>query len=235
VIKVGCAGFPVARERYWRELSFVEADTGKGLPKPETVAGWRADMPAGAEAVVQAYRLITHGPEDRAFPAAGKRLPPARRALCGWFRDSLEVHEAWMGTKSAAEALGAKAVIFETPSSFLPGPDRLRDLYRFFKNASRGKLAFVWQPRGAEWGALADKVCAELGLIRGFDPLREAPPKKGAFLYMRPGLPRAASLGVDNLATIFAAGDEAPSYLALSHAASFADALRVREQQRVRR
>lgn len=229
MIKVGCAGYPVGRDRYWRALSFVETDTGKGLPRLETLAAWRADIPAGGEAALQALRTITHGPEDRGFPASARKIPKHRQALCGSFRESLEVHEAWMATKAAAEALGAKIVVFETPASFQPGSDRLRDLYRFFKGAARGKLIFVWHPRGTEWGSLEDKVCAELGLIRAFDPLRQAPPRKGAFLYMRPGLPRMATMGVDNMATIAAAAAEVPSYVALSHRAAFRDAERLKD------
>ncbi len=229
MIKVGCAGYPIGRDRYWRSLSFVETDTGKGLPRLETLAAWRADIPTGGEASLQALRAITHGPEDRGFPASGRKLPKNRQAMCGSFRDSLEVHEAWMATKAAAEALGAKIVVFESPPSFQPGPDRMRDLYRFFKGAARGKLAFVWQPRGAEWSSLGDKVCADLGLIRAFDPLRQAPPAKGAFLYMRPFLGRMGVLGVDNMATIAAASAGVPSYVALAHRSSFRDAERLKE------
>ncbi len=229
MIKVGCAGYPVGRDRYWRALSFVETDTGKGMPRLETLAAWRADIPSGGEAALQALRTITHGPEDRGFPPSGRKLPKNRQALCGSFRESLEVHEAWMATKAGAEALGAKIVVFETPASFQPGSDRVRDMYRFFKGASRGKLIFVWHPRAAEWGSLEDKVCAELGLIRAFDPLRHAPPRKGAFLYMRPGLARMATLGVDNMATIAAAAAEVPSYVALSHRAAFRDAERLKD------
>ena len=134
-----------------------------------------------------------------------------------------------MATKASAEALGARIVVFETPASFQPGADRLRDMYRFFKGAARGRLSFVWQPRGREWDRLVDKVCAELGLIRGFDPLREPPPKKGAFLYLRPGLARSGMLSVDNLATIARACVDAPAYVALSHRASFRDAERLKE------
>ncbi|UPT74426.1 MAG: DUF72 domain-containing protein [Elusimicrobiota bacterium] len=148
MITVGCAGYPVGRDRYWRSLSFVEAETGKGLPRLETLAAWRADIPAGGEASLQALRTITHGPQDSGFPASARKLPKNRQVLCGAFRESLEVHEAWMATKAAAEALGAKIVVFETPGSFLPGSDRLRDMYRFFKGAARGKLNFVWHPRG---------------------------------------------------------------------------------------
>lgn len=229
MIKVGCVGYPVGRDRYWRTLSFVETDTGKGMPRLETLASWRADIPSGGEASLQALRTITHGPEDRGFPVANRKLPKNRQAMCGSFRESLEVHEAWMATKAGAEALGAKIVVFETPASFQPGSDRLRDMYRFFKGAARGKLTFVWHPKGTEWGSLEDKVCAELGLIRAFDPLRHAPPRKGVFLYMRPGLARMATVGVDNMATIAAAAAEVPSYVALSHRAAFRDAERLKD------
>lgn len=229
MIKVGCAGYPIGRDRYWRSLSFVETDTGKAMPRLETLAAWRADIPADGEASLQALRTITHGPDDRGFPAGGRKLPKTRQALCGAFRDSLEIHEAWMATKAGAEALGAKIVVFETPASFQPGSDRLRDMYRFFKGAQRGKLTFVWHPRGAEWASLEDKVCADLGLIRAFDPLRQAPPRKGVFLYMRPGLSGMGTLGVDNMATIAGAAVDAPAYVALSHRAAFRDAERLRD------
>lgn len=225
MIKVGCAGYPIGRDRYWRSLAFVETDTGKALPRLKTLASWRADVPAGGEAALQALRLITHGPQDRGFPMSGRKLSPHRAAHCGAFRESLEVFEAWMATKAAAEALGTRIVVFETPVSFQPGPDRLRDMYRFFKGAARGRLSLVWQPNG--WGSLADKVCADLGLIRGFDPLRQPPPKKGAFLYMRPRLAWMGALTVDNMATIVRACADVPAYVALSHGAAFRDAERL--------
>jgi uncharacterized protein YecE (DUF72 family) len=229
MIKIGCAGYPIGRDRYWRSLSFVETDTGKGLPRLETLASWRADIPAGGEAALQALRTITHGPEDRGFPASSRKLPKNRQVLCGSFRESLEVHEAWMATKASAEALGARIVVFESPPSFQPGSDRLRDMYRFFKNAARGKLAFVWHPRGAEWSSIGDKVCSELGLIRAFDPLKQPPPRKGAFLYMRPFVARMGVLGVDNMATIAQASVDIPGFVALSHRSSFRDAERLKE------
>ncbi|MDE2490146.1 MAG: DUF72 domain-containing protein [Elusimicrobia bacterium] len=233
-LRVGCAGFPVGRDRYWRSLSFVEARTGEAMPRPATLSAWRADAPDGAEFAVQAYRLITHAPSDRGFPPAGRRLTPARRPLCGWFRDSLEVHEAWLSTKAAAEALGARLVVFETPASFAPGPDRLRDMYRFFRNEARGRLALVWQAHGAEWTPrLADKVCADLGLLRGVDPLREAPPSRGSLRYLRPRGPRVGGLGVDDLSTIRAAAADAPSYVAFSHRDAFRDAERLLSPRRI--
>jgi uncharacterized protein YecE (DUF72 family) len=228
MLKVGCAGFPIGMDRYWRSLSFVEAKTGERMPRPATLADWRKWAPAEAEFSVQAFRLITHGREDRGFPPAGRKLTPSRQLQCGGFRDSLEVHEAWLATKDAAEALGAKTVIFETPSSFQPGPDRLRDFYRFFKALPRGRFACVWQPRGASWeGALADKICADLGLIRAFDPLKERAPERGAFRYLRPQGPRVGVLSVDSMSTIVACARERPSYVVFSHRDAFRDADRL--------
>ncbi len=232
MIRVGCAGYPVNRDRYWRALSFVETDTGKAMPRIATLEAWKADVPEGGEVALQALRSITHGPQDSAFPASARKLPKNRQIQCGGFRDSLEVHEAWMATKAAAEAVGAKIVVFETPPSFLPGPDRLRDLYRFFKGASRGKLHFVWHPKSGEWASLVDKISAELGLIRAFDPLRQPPPKKGAFLYMRPGVARGGMLTVDNMATIAAAAQGNHGYVVFSHRASFHDAERLKAGRR---
>jgi hypothetical protein len=127
--------------------------------------------------------------------------------------------------------LEARVVVFETPASFLPGPDRLRDMYRFFKTLARGRLACVWHPRGAAWdAALADKVCADLGLIRAFDPLKERMPERGAFRYMRPSGPRIGGLSVDNLSTIREAAHGKPSYLTFSHRDAFRDAQRLTER-----
>lgn len=228
MLKIGCAGFPIGQDRYWRSFSFLEAKTGEVMPRPATLAAWRDGAPPEAEFSVQASRIITHGREDRGFPAAGKKLPRSRQDACGGFRDTLEVHEAWMSTKAAAETLGAKVVVFETPASFQPGPDRLRDMYRFFRVLARGRFSFVWQPRGAAWdAALVDRVCGELGLIRSVDPLKEPVPERGAFRYLRPQGPRTGALSVDNLATIKDAARGKPAYLVLSHRDAFRDAERL--------
>jgi hypothetical protein len=224
MLKIGCAGFPVGRDRYWRTLSFVEARTGEAMPQLATLEGWRGGAPADAEFSVQAYRLITHGPQDRGFPPAGKKLTRARQGACGAFRETIEVHGAWQATKAAAEALGARVVVFETPASFQPGPDRLRDLYRFFKTLPRGRFSYVWHPRSSEWTlSLLGKVCGELGLSRAFDPLRESGPSTG-LRYLRPLGPRTGPLPVDKMSTLRSVDEKGTAYLALSHRAGFEDA-----------
>lgn len=228
-MKAGCIGFPVGRDRYWSALSFVETRTGAAMPRPATLSEWRAGAPAGAEFAVQAYRLITHGPDDRGFPAAGKKLPPLRRVRCGAFREGLECHEAWMSTKTAAELLDARIVVFETPASFQPGADSLRDMHRFFKGLARGRLSLVWHPRAPSWDeARTERVCGDLGLILSFDPLGRPAPRRGAFLYLRPAGPRSGGLGEDNLSSIRRAAQGRPAYVALGHRDAFRDAERLK-------
>ena len=77
--------------------------------------------------------------------------------------------------------------------------------------------------------AIAAGVCAELGLIRAFDPLHQPPPRKGAFRYLRPVVSRMGALSVANMATIAAACADIPAYVALSHRASFRDCERLKE------
>ncbi|MEK7745625.1 MAG: hypothetical protein AAB576_03080, partial [Elusimicrobiota bacterium] len=76
-----------------------------------------------------------------------------------------------------------------SPSSFRPGPDRLRDFYRFFKNARRERFRFAWEPRGGWAPSLVARVCSDLGLVHAFDPLALphcAPPAAGGgALYLR--------------------------------------------------
>ena len=224
----GCVGFPVGRDRYWRTLSFVEARTGEVMPRESTLLEWRAGAPAGADFAVQAYRLITHGREDRGFPPAGRKLTPARQLQCGGFRESVEVYEGWQATKNAAALLKAKMIVFETPASFQPGPDRLRDLYRFFKKLPPARVPLVWHPLAREWNSpLGDKVCAELGLVRSFDPLQSMAPKAGAFRYARPQGPRSGGFFDKDLSAIRAGVEGKPSYLVFSHRMAFPDASRV--------
>lgn len=227
MLRVGCAGFPVGMDRYWRTLPFAEALTGEAMPRPATLAGWRAAAPAGAEFAVQACRLITHGREDRGFPPAGRRLAPPRQRRCGWFRDGVDVREAWAATRAAAEALDARIVVFETPASFLPGPDRLRDMYRFFRDAPRGRLTAVWQPGEAWEGAMVRRICADLGLTPAVDPLRRAVPASGGLLYIRPRGLWPGGMSVDELSTIARAVRGRPACAVFSHRAAFRDAERL--------
>ncbi len=186
MIKVGCCGWPVGRAEYLRHYSTVEVDvTFFNLPKLATIAGWRAEAPAGFVFALRALQVITHTAASTSYRRLSAKLTPRAKERCGHFRDSLEVFEAWQGTRAAAETLGARFIVFQTPASFLPDSDRLRDMYRFFKGLKRGAALMVWEPRGREWkGELVRKVSDDLDLVHGTDPLAQ-PPVRGAVRYFR--------------------------------------------------
>jgi uncharacterized protein YecE (DUF72 family) len=186
VQKAGCGGFPVARKRYFASLGVVEVDSSFfNLPKLETVQAWRAEAPKGFDFALRAWQLITHPGDSPSYSRTRAALAPKRKAFCGHFKPTPEVAGAWRATKAVAEALGARLLVFETPASFYPDSNHLRDLYRFFREAERGAFSCVWHPRSSEWKEkLVAKVCADLKLVAAARPL-EGRPGCGPLNYAR--------------------------------------------------
>ena len=98
------------------------------------------------------------------------------------------------------------------------------------QQAEQAGLAFEYV---AAWITLNVHSALEaVGLTAAFDPLKEPPPKRGSFLYLRPLWPRMGTLSVDNLDTIRRSLDERPAYLVFSHREAFRDAERLIEPRR---
>ena len=176
MLKVGCAGFPVARSRYFQTLKTVEiASSFLQPPRPGTARAWREEAPEGFDFSIRAWKLITHPATHISFGKLSEKIPEKRRPFCGHFKPTAEVARSWEATRALAAELGAKFIVFETPASFYPDANHLRDMYRFFKeNSMEGALA-VWEPRGSWEPRLIAKVCADLGLIRAVDPSCQDP------------------------------------------------------------
>jgi uncharacterized protein YecE (DUF72 family) len=181
MLKVGCGRFAVARGRYFDTLPTVELGVAfMDPPKLELARGWRAEAPKDFEFSLPASQVVTHMASSSTYDKIRSRIPERRRDFCGHFKDTPEVGLAWERTRALAEALRARFVVFETPASFYPDSNHLRDMYRFFKSAARGTAAFVWQPRGHWEPKLAAKVAADLGLMTAYDPFeRPGEPPRG--------------------------------------------------------
>ncbi len=172
-LRVGCCGFPVGRAEYFRRLDTVEINSSfYDLPRLATAEGWRKQAPEGFVYSLKAWQAVTHRPSSPTYRRLRGKIPEKTLSRFGHFQDTLEVWEAWEKTRAIVEALKAKFVLFQTPPDFSPGADHLRDIYRFFKKIRRGQALLVWEPRGAGWtDRLVKKVCEDLGLIHGTDPL----------------------------------------------------------------
>jgi len=173
MIKVGCCGFPVSRKIYYQTFTCVEIQqTFYHPPKEETLKGWRKEAPEGFEFTLKAWQLITHDPKSPTYKRLKFEIPPETKERYGGFKPTREVLEAWQITRKAAKLLEARLIIFQTPPSFRPEEESVKNLKTFFSTIERENFLFGWEPRG--WpGELVRSLCEELDLIHVVDPFKE--------------------------------------------------------------
>ncbi len=150
--------FASTLQAYVQILDTVEVNsTFYRNPRPSTARKWRSEANAlnpSFEFTVKAYQGITHRRRFRTIPRSEV--------------DAVEV---------TAQSLDARVILFQSPASFSPSADNVRNITDFFSGIERGKLLFAWEPRG-KWGessqAVVD-VCESSDLIHSVDPLRNQP------------------------------------------------------------
>jgi len=175
-IRVGCCGFPKARPIYFAHFNLVEVQqTFYKLPAIATARRWREEAPPGFTFTLKAWQLVTHEPSSPTYRKAGLTIPEAERERYGAFRPTNQVFDAWARTLEIAQALEARAVVFQCPARFTPTDEHVADLRAFFSQVERGGLVFVWEPRGDWPDELVGKLCQELNLIHGVDPFQRLP------------------------------------------------------------
>lgn len=187
MLKIGCCGFAKARVRYYAEFGVVEVQqTFYQPPRPQTLARWRDEAPAGFEFTLKAWQPITHPSTSPTWRRLKER--PERPEEAGYFRPSAAVDSAWQRTREAAGLLRAGIVLFQCPASFTPEEPHLADLRRFFRTAERGGLRFAWEPRGDWPDGLVAELCRELGLIHCVDPLKRRTVTSGTAYFRLHGI-----------------------------------------------
>ncbi len=213
--KVGCCGFPVSHQAYFRLFRVVEVqNTFYQLPRIQTAEKWRSAAPAGSEFTMKAWQLITHEPSSPTYHRLREKIAPEKSLNYGRFQPTDEVMEAWEHTSSFARALGARVVVFQCPASFRPTRENVANMRRFFKEVDRGSPRFAWEPRGAWPEELVLRLCEELDLIHCVDPFKNRP-LFGDFHYFRlHGITGYAYRYTDDdLTRLKQCAGEKPSYL----------------------
>lgn len=185
MIKVGCCGFSVSRERYVRYLDVVEVQQiFYDPPRMSTVENWRKGVPEGFEFTIKAWQLITHCSTSPTYRRLKREIDGDRRDRYGNFQNTDEVFEAWRIVKKIAETLSCRIVVFQTPSSFIPSGENKKNLKGFFKKIERSGIVCVWEPRGDWEKQEIYKLCRDLDLIPCVDPFEDVPVDFPIF-YMR--------------------------------------------------
>ncbi|MBC7189122.1 DUF72 domain-containing protein [Candidatus Aerophobetes bacterium] len=233
-IKIGCCGFPVKREKYFQEFKVVEIQsTFYKLPaKLDTVKKWRKNAPSEAEFIVKAWQVITHPPTSPTYRRAGLKILPEKSKNYGFFRPTEEVFEAWKKTRCVAEALEAKIVLFQSPSSFSSCEENIKNLQVFFQTIKDKKFIFVWEPRG-EWGESQIKnICRKLELVHCVDPFKQSSlfGKINYFrLHGKPGYNLRYRYTDDDLIELKKMCDREENYCMFNNLSMFEDAKRFKE------
>lgn len=184
MIKVGCCGFPVAREKYYKKLSVIEIQsTFYDFVNQETLKKWRIEAPADFEFVLKAFQFITHTKTSPTYKRA-KHLENLNLENLGNFQPTKEVFECFKVLTEYAKILKAKVIIFQSPASFTPEKENIKNMERFFSKIDRKNFILGWEPRG-KWSEKEIKeVCERFELVDVVDPfLRES--TSGKIFYYR--------------------------------------------------
>ena len=171
-IKVGCCGYSYfspanyygkgwkrkyssTLAAYASKFDLVEMNsTFYRIPKVETAEKWfreAREVNNKFEFTVKCSRIVTH--EDR----FGKKS--------FW---------AYERIREICKKLKTRFLLFQTPASFKPTRENERRMRNFFGSIRRGRIKFVWEPRGAWWKDVGKirKICEENNVICCVDPLR---------------------------------------------------------------
>jgi uncharacterized protein YecE (DUF72 family) len=178
-IEIGCCGFPVSREKYYKNFDVVEIQqTFYQPPREKTVQRWREEAPADFEFTLKAWQLITHPPSSPTYRRLKQDIPESKKKNYGFFKPTDEVFLAWERTEKTAQILDAKIIVFQSPASFQPTLGNKKNLEKFFKTVERREHLFVWEPRGKWERKDIASLCGKLNLIPCVDPFKlEIPPK----------------------------------------------------------
>lgn len=174
MIKIGCCGFSIAKDRYFKNFCLVEIQQSfYQLPDEKTALKWRREAPLDFEYTLKAWQLITHPSESPTYKKL--KIKIEREDNYGFFRSTEEVFSAWQDTAKIAHILGAKIIIFQCPASFKPEKKNIENLRKFFKNIKRDDFIFCWEVRG-NWNLdLIKSLCKELDLVHCSDPFKQRP------------------------------------------------------------
>ncbi len=227
-IKVGCCGFVVSQQEYFRLFRLIEVqNTFYQLPRLQTAENWRTAAPAGFEFTMKAWQLITHEPSSPTYRRLKGKIDPAKFHRYGRFRATPEVMEAWNRTAMFAKSLGVSIVVFQCPASFRPTEQNVTNMREFFTRIDRAQFQFAWEPRGLWPDELVLKLCEELGLIHCVDPFKNKPQFGGIQYFRLHGVTGYAYRYTDDdLRKLEEWVDEKPTYLLFNNNWMKDDALR---------
>jgi len=187
-ILVGTCGFSASRRKIYQDLDVVELQFTFYDPRDEKLLSKLAsEKPEGFEFTVKAWMLVTHAYNKRLWRRL-KGPVPGDPEKYGYFQDTEEVEWAWSETLKAAERVGARIIVLQTPASFRPTTENIGRLERFLEKHRGDVEVLAWEPRGEWWSKreLLASISDRFDLVIAGDFLRgRTPPACREIAYAR--------------------------------------------------
>jgi hypothetical protein len=172
--RIGTVDLPdrIDRERYFRELSYLELSLlFAGPVKPGVIAKWKEVAPPKSLGLVAPW-VLTH----RQAPKGAKLWD--HDATVGDFRDSVPGRAALRELRTAVDVVDAACVVFRSPALFAASAANRDQLRRFFGELATEEavgVERVWVPDGLWDPRTAIVFASELGVTCAFDPMVRDP------------------------------------------------------------
>ncbi|MEJ2689702.1 MAG: DUF72 domain-containing protein [Deltaproteobacteria bacterium] len=188
---VGTCGFAESHGDTFRDFGILEVQQSfYQPPRIGTVERWRTEAPDHFVFTLKAWQLLTHDANSPTYRRLKEPLSGRQLARVGSFRWNPVTRMAWQRTLELADALRTKAIVFQTPRSFLPTRGNLRRIYRFFETVDRRGQRLVFEPRGDAWtDEIVARLVDDLTLVHGVDPFLRRPVGRGQRYFRLHGRP----------------------------------------------
>ncbi len=171
---IGCCGFQVSRQKYYKEFQLVEIQsTFYQLPRLETAVKWREQAPVDFEYTMKAWQGITHLTSSPTYRRVKLNIKEANKDHYGHFQSTDEIFQSWSNTLKIARALMVKIIILQCPPSFKENRHNLHNLDRFFQHIKGDGFNMALELR-ADWRSdTIESICRQYNLIHCVDPFKE--------------------------------------------------------------
>jgi uncharacterized protein YecE (DUF72 family) len=189
MIWTGTCGFGRSQADAVRYLDAVEIQETFYRPVAvDRAKRWRSLAPPEFRFSVKASQFITHMASSPTYRRSRRVIPVGEQAAYGGFQDTAPVREGWDTTLAVARALGAEAIVFQTPASFGPSDANRTALYRFFESIRFDGVRGL-ELRGGWATHIVERICEDLSLVHVVDPFEREPATYGLAYFRLHGRP----------------------------------------------
>ena len=168
MLKVGTCGFTYRHFNYFEALEVQQ--TFYDVVNESRLKKWK-EKGKNVEFTLKALQIITHEYNSSTYKRTKNVF--GNKENYGYFKPTKEVEEAYEITLKEAKILGARVIVFQTPSSFIPSDENVKNLKDFFSSADKS-FVYGWEPRGGSWytDRILERIFQDLDIIHVVDPFK---------------------------------------------------------------